>query len=548
MDSLKLLPIGGIGTVTKNMYLYELGNEILIVDCGLGFADETMPGIDLLIPDISYLKNTKKKIVGMVLTHGHEDHIGALPFIMPQLPQFPIYASALTAHLANEKIAEFNIQNKVNPTNFNQTVQIGSFSITFFRVTHSILDTSHIFIKTPVGNFYHGSDFKFDFTPVDGKTSDLTAIAKASEEGIVCLLEDCLGAERKGHSRSEASITDSFEEEFRKSKGKIFLTTFASNISRLNQAIEVAIKFNRKVCFLGRTMLKARDIGRDLGYMTYPKNIEIRPHEVKKFKPNEILILLTGSQAQEGAALSRIATENDSDIRMMRGDTVIFSSDPIPGNEVGINQLIDTIAKRGTRVVYSELNDDLHVSGHGSENDIKLLISLTKPKYLLPIGGTYRHMIVYRDIAKMMGYTDADVLLPDNGQAAVFTKDGVTVGEKERLSTVYVDEITGEAVESYVVHDRVKISKEGVVIVIAEVDSNTGQLVATPDILTRGFIYENKEKFAKRLEEALNKVFNKKTESIVNWMHWKKTLGNTAEQMFYRERREPLVIPVILEV
>ena len=250
MESLKIIPLGGIGTVTRNMYVYEYGQEILIVDCGIGFVDDTMPGVDLEIPDVTYLKKTSKKIVGMLLTHGHEDHIGALPFILPTLPQFPVYATKLTAALANDKLGEFGMGQKVQTVEFGKEVQLGMFNSTFLRVTHSILDTSHIFIRTPVGNMYHGSDFKFDFTPVDGQPSDLRKIARFGDEGILCLLSDCLGAERAGHAPSESVITDSFDEEVRKTKGKVFITTFSSNLSRMNQAIEVAQKYGRKICFV----------------------------------------------------------------------------------------------------------------------------------------------------------------------------------------------------------------------------------------------------------------------------------------------------------
>jgi len=361
VNSVKIFPIGGVGNVTKNMYAYEYGNEILLVDCGLGFADETMPGVDLLIPDISYLKNTNKKIVGLVLTHGHEDHIGALPFVLPQLPKFPVYGTALTAALATEKLIDFGLQNKVLVVTPSEDIVLGSFNISYIHVTHSILDAAHIFIRTPVGNFYHGSDFKFDFTPVDGKPSDLAKIAKVASEGVLCLLEDCVGVERSGHSRSERMISDSFAEEFRKTKGRIFMTTYASNISRLNQALQEGIRLGRKICFVGRSLLKSRDIGRKLGYMDIPKGVEVKPSEAKRMKPSELLIILTGAQAQDTSALVRIANDEDENIRLSRGDTVIFSADPIPGNEVNINNLIDIIAKKGVKVVYSGLTDEFHL-------------------------------------------------------------------------------------------------------------------------------------------------------------------------------------------
>lgn len=552
MDKLTFISIGGIGDVTKNMYAYIVENEILLVDCGIGFADSSLPGVDLLIPDISYLKKQiaeGKKIVGMLLSHGHEDHIGALPFILPQLPKFPIYGSTLTAALANEKLGEFDFDSRVTTVNFlDKDINLGVFTVSFIRMTHSIMDTANMVIKTPVGNFYHGSDFKFDFTPVDGKTSDLQKIAAAGSEGVLCLLSDCLGSERAGHSRSEAHISRSFEEEFRHATGKIIVTTYSSNISRLNQAIEEGIKAGRRICFMGRSLLKARDVGRTLNYMNFPKKFEIKPHEVGRFKPSEVLLLVAGSQAQESSALTRIANNDDRDIRLEKGDTVIFSADPIPGNEENIYALIDEITRRGAKVVYSDITDEFHVSGHGSENDLKLLISLTTPKYMLPIGGTFRHMAKYREIAKSMGYPENSVFLPDSGQEVIFTKTGVNYGKKIPGASIFLDQVTREELDNYVVVDRVRIAKEGVMIVMVELVASTGQLEGIPTILTKGFVYEKREEFEKMLGNALAKRFTNKEDPVKALGYYKKTIEKTAEEMLYREGRSPLVVPVIIEV
>ena len=548
MDSLSFISLGGIGDVTKNMSCYQFGNEILLVDCGIGFADESMPGVDLVIPNVSYLKGTNKKIVGMILTHGHEDHIGALPFILPLLPPFPIYASALTSALANEKLKEFGEKNTVQTVKFEDTVKLGSFSVSFARVTHSIIDAANLLIRTPIGNFYHGSDFKFDFTPVDGRPSEIRKIAKWGEEGILCTLSDCLGAERPGHSKSELNIEESFDDEVRKTRGKVFITTYSSNISRMNQAIEVARKYGRRVCFMGRSFLKARDVGRKLKYLDLPLKSEIRPQEVRRVPPNQVMLLIAGSQAQIDSALVRIAEDQDKDIRIQRGDTVIFSADPIPGNEASIHSLIDTISKREAKVVYSELTSEFHVSGHGSQNDLKLLLSLTGPRFVMPIGGTYRQMIAYRELAREMGYMDDRVLFADNSREVIFSQSGVRFGKQISLPHVYVDQISGETVEKYIVLDRQKIAEEGVIIIIAEIDSQTGQFIGKLDAITRGMTFPNKEVFLNKLTKELDKSFSTRREPVTNWIYYRKTLQQRAEGLLYHDRREPLVVPVVLEI
>ena len=551
MDSLSFISLGGVGDVTKNMYVYQFGNEILIVDCGIGFVNDSMPGVDLMIPNISYLKqqiSSGKKIVGMILSHGHEDHIGALPFILPQLPQFPIYGTALTAALSNEKLAEFGEKNRVATVSFNDTVRLGSFSVSFARMTHSIIDTANMFIRTPVGNFYHGSDFKFDFTPVDGRPSEIRKIAKWGEEGILCTMSDCLGAEHRGHSKPEIKITESFEDEFRRAKGKIFITTYSSNIARMNQAIECARKFNRKVCFIGRSFSKVRDIGKKLKYMDLPPKMEIKPQEVRRMAPNNVLILLAGSQGQIESGLVRISEDQDRDIRINRGDTVIFSADPIPGNELNVTALIDTLSKKEARVIYSQISEAFHVSGHGAQNDLKLLASLTNPKFLLPIGGNYKHMVAYRQVVEEMGYTNDKVIFADESKEIIFSQNGFRVGKSVAQANVYVDQISGEAIENYVILDRQKIAEEGVIIVICEMGSNNGQLMGNPDIIVRGVNLENKDKLLQELGRQLSFIFSKRQEKVMNWSFVRKTIQQKAEEVLYKEGREPLVVPVVLEV
>lgn len=546
-DSVSYIPLGGVGDVTKNMHLYIYRDEILIVDCGMGFADNTMPGVDLLIPDISFLKKTDKKIVGMVLTHGHEDHIGGLPFILPSLPNFPVYGTKLTAAFANEKLKDFGVPQRVLVSDYNKDIKLGSFTVSLTHVTHSILETSHPVIKTPMGIFYHGSDFKFDFTPVDGTPSDLQRIASFSGQ-VLNLASDCLGSERKGYTPSEKMITKNFEDVISETKGKVFVTTYSSNISRLNQAIEAAQKYGRKVCFIGRSFLKARDIGRELGYMKYPNNIEFQPQDMKKMDPSRVLILCAGSQGQPESGLMRIATDNDRDLRITKQDSVIFSSDPIPGNELNVYHLVDILSKKGAKVFHSDTSDDFHVSGHGSQRDLELLISLTKPQFVLPIGGTYRHMVAYRELARGMGYTDDQIVLPEDGQEIIFTKNKVTYGKKIKLASIYVDQLTGEQVDNFIVLDRQKVAEEGIVVVIAEVDSESGTLLNAPEIITRGFNYPEKDNLSKRLVQSIQAEIKQNPEQNADWTYYRKLIRQKAESLLFKEKREPLVIPVVLEV
>lgn len=549
-NQVKFIPIGGISDVTKNMYLYEYGDEILIVDCGLGFADETMLGVDLLLPDISYLLKTNKKIVGMVITHGHEDHLGALPYVLPQLPSFPIYASPLAAAFANAKLKEFNINTRVKTVSFEGgEINIGSFNISLIRMTHSVPDTSNLFIKTPVGNFYHGSDYKFDLTPADGKKTEFEKILDASRQGSLCLMSDCLRSEKVGYTPSESSLSESFEQEMRKCQGKFILTTYSSNISRLNQAIQIAKKLGRKVCFVGRSLLKAREIACELGYMKLEKNLEVPIHQLKRFKDNQLVLLVAGSQGQENSALSRIAQGEFREAKIGPSDVVVFSSDPIPGNEVNINYLIDTISKKGARVVYSEISDDFHVSGHGASIELMLLMSLLRPKRVLPIGGTYRQMIAYKNLAKKQGYQDSQILLPDDGQEVVFTKESVNYGKRIETRNIYVDEISGEEVEHFVLRDRQKIAKDGVVVVLTEVDSATGEIIDNPTILIRGMGTEDNDFISESLASQLKKEFVKKEGRVKDWPYIRKRIGDASEKFIFKNvGKRPLVLPVVIEI
>jgi ribonuclease J len=550
---LSFLPLGGMETVTQNMYLYQYKDEILIVDCGLGFPDETMLGVDLLIPDITHLLDLLsqgKKIVGMVITHGHEDHIGALPFILPQLPNFPIYATPLTAVFINEKLKEYRLSPQVQTVEFDRKpIQIGSFSASFIRITHSIPDSSNIVIKTPVGNFYHGGDYKFDLTPADGKKADFLSIAKAGEEGIRCLLSDCLGAERSGFTPTEQHIEGVFEQEMRNTRGKFIITTYSSNIVRLNQAIAAAERVGRKVCFVGRSLIKNKLIGQRMGYLIMQDGTEVPMEGLKRIDDSKLVLFVAGSQGQENSAMSRIAGGEHREIKLTPDDIVLFSSDPIPGNEVMVTQLIDTIAKTGAKVLSDDHSGKYHVSGHGSAGDIMLLMSLTKPEYLVPISGNYKHMVAYREHAQKLGHDRKNIFLLENGQELHFTKDSVRLGKKFEIKNVYVDQLSGEEVEHFVMRDRERLAKEGIVIIMAEIRASDGQLAQKPDILSRGLSPKEVREVVPSLSAEIQKLLATRRGRVSNWAHIRKLLTDaSSKHIFSKLRRQPLVLPMVIEV
>lgn len=553
-ENVSLIALGGFEDVTRNMYLYEYKNQILIVDCGLGFPDESMLGVDLLLPDISHLldiiKDGKKKIVGMVLTHGHEDHIGGLPFILPQLPQFPVYGTPFTAALANEKLIDYKLPGNVKTVKFTDPeMKLGDFTVSFVRVTHSIIDSSNIIIKTPAGNLYHGSDFKFDLTPADGNRSDFLKITKAAQQGFIALMSDCLGSDRQGFTPSEQMLGARFEQEMRNCQGKLLITTYSSNVSRLNQAILAAERTGRKVCFVGRSVIKVKQVAQRLGYLHMRSDTEVQIADLSKLKSRQILLIVAGSQGQENSALTRIAEGEHRDIRLDPQDTVLFSSDTIPGNELSVSSLCDSIAKRGAKILFSSTSGEYHVSGHGSAGDHMLLITLTQPKYLVPISGTYRHMVDYRTTAQQMGYKYNDIFLIENGQELLFSRNGVKLGKKFEIKHVYVDEVSGEELDNFVIRDRERLAREGVIIVMAEIKESDGQLATKPEVIARGSYLTDTKEVAETLASELEKVLSGHKDKVTNWFHIRRTIGETSERFLYKKlRTRPLVLPVVIEV
>ncbi len=555
IDSLRLIPLGGVGDVTKNMYVYEYRHnpntisDILIVDCGIGFPDEAMYGVDLVIPDTTYLRDKKDKIRAIVLTHGHEDHIGALPYILPDL-KVPVFGTRLTAALAEVKLRDFGLQNHVNEAKITDILRFGPFTVEFVHVTHSIPDAANLIIRTPVGIFYHGSDFKFDWTPIDGQQTDVGKIAHTAKEGILCLLSDCVRVESPGYTLSEEVIEDTLEREIKNCNGKFIFTTQSSNISRIQQAVNVAIRNNRKVAFLGRSIEQNVEVTRKLKYLDFPDMFVVTDKELKRYQPKDLALIVTGSQAQPNAALSRIAEGIHKYVNIAKGDVVVFSADPIPGYENAVHGLIDTLTAQGARVAYSEIMDELHVSGHGAANDLALMIGLTHPKFIIPIGGTFRQMKHYSEMAQKMGYAENRIMLPRFGEIIEFNLESMKINGKIELKNIMVDGLGIGDIGNVVLRDRQTMANEGIVIVVVPIEQNTGKVTAEPDIISRGFVYMKES--GKLIDDAKRIVTNAlhlKEGRIMDWHFIRKQIENNLEEFLYKEtHRRPLILSVVIEV
>lgn len=551
-DSLKIISLGGFGNVTKNMFVYETPKDILIVDCGVGFPEEEMMGVDLVIPDISYLKNKKQKIRGIILSHGHEDHIGGLPYILPQLPKGqPVFGPKWAIALSQSKLEEFGQNANLNEIKEGDWLKLGDFSLEFIKVTHSIPDTFHLVIKTPVGTIYHAADYKLDLSPVIGEPADIRRVASVGKQKVLCLLSDCLRAENPGFTPPEAKLEEMFEEEVSTCRGKVFVTTISSNISRLSQAINVSLRYQRKVVPLGRSIEKNTELAQKLKYIQFPQNALIRKKEIKNYLPHSLTLLVAGSQAQIGSALDRIVAGEVDEVKIKPGDKVIFSTDYIPGNETAIYRLIDNIYRLGGDVVYQDIHSNVHVSGHGSQGDLGKLMDLLKPKYLLPIGGNFRHMIAYRKLAESRGFKKEQVILPDDGQMVeLFTDGRVKISQKIETKQVMVDALGVGDVGNVVLRDRKILSEEGIVIAVLPLDQTTHALYGDPEIVTRGFIYikENLQ-FLNQTKNKIRQVIKTTKGRRIDYRFVRRRVQEELEEFFFKTTgRRPMVLPVIIEV
>ncbi len=556
MDSgykLRFVPLGGVVGVTKNMYLYELYQgdslkDILIVDCGIGFPEDKTLGVDFVIPDITYLKDKVDKIRAIILSHGHEDHTSALPYHYRDLGSPPVFTGKLTASFVKNKFKETGGSVNLTQIDYNKEYVFGGFKVQFINITHSIPDTLHIFIKTPIGNLYHGTDFKLDLTPPYGKYPDFFKITKLSQEGVLCLMSDCLGAETPGLTLSEGVVGQTFEDEMRRTRGKFIMTTFSSNISRIRQCAEAAMKFNRKIVFMGRSMKENTKLASEIAYLPLKFGQILKEEQVIKTPPNKVCLIVAGSQGQYNSALSKLANNQNKYIKIKPGDKVVFSSDPIPGNESEVYSLIEELSLLGADVVYSDIQEQLHASGHGNQEDLKFLIRFTNPRYFIPIGGTIRHQRQYEHLVTDLGYQKGSVFLLGEGETVWLTKTGLRRGEVIDTKNIYVDAYGIGDVGNVVLRDRKTLSAEGILVAVLVIDKQ-GRLVTRPKIISRGFVYEKKEEeMLGKAEGVITKVMRPRGK-LINISNIKQEVVSNLEEFFFQERgRKPLLIVDIIQL
>jgi len=557
-DLLRISSLGGFGDVTQNMFVYEYipngdvsKSQIIIIDSGVGFPEEDAFGVDLQIPDTHYLEDKKDRILGIFITHGHEDHIGAVRFILPILGQnIPVFAPKLAAAFIESRLAEVNLRANLTVYEDSIPIQKGVFNVDPVRVTHSIPDTFHFAITTPVGVFYHGSDFKFDVFPLDGKGADFAHIAKVGEKKVMALMSDSLGADKEGWSPSESSIAENFKYEITSAKGRVFVTSISSNIIRWSQAIEYAKGVGRKIVIVGFSVEKAINVAKDLGYITLNDSDVIAPERIKNFPENKLIFLVAGFAGQPDSALSKMVMGKHR-IKIKSGDKVIFSSpDYIPGTTSNINTMIDVLSKMGAEVVYGE-KEELHVSGHGYQKEHALLINLLKPKYLLPIGGNYRHLKHYQSVAKKLGYSEDQVILPDFDASVTFHNNGVVdTNFHISIRKVLIDGFGIGDVGATVLRDRKLLAEDGMFSVVLLINQESGKLEKDPVILSRGFVFvkENTD-LINFLKQEVVKKFNESTSVPANFDFIRTEVQAHIERIIFEKTgRQPMVLPLVIEV
>ena len=550
-NNLKIIPLGGLDEIGKNITVFEYENEIILIDCGLEFPEDDMLGIDLVIPDITYLEKNKDKIKGLVITHGHEDHIGAIPYIFKKI-NIPIYATRLTAGLIKNKLEEHNLlsSTKLNIVEQGQTINFGNLKIEFIRSSHSIPDSVMLAIHTPVGVVLHTGDFKVDFTPIDDQIMDLGRIAELGNKGILALMSDSTNSERKGYTMSESTVGDVFERLFQNNRKRIVVATFASNVHRVQQIVNSAKEHNRKIAVCGRSMINMINTAREIGYIDAPENMFIDIDMIKNYTDEQLVIITTGSQGETMSALTRMAAGEHKKVVITPNDMVIISATPIPGNEKLVSNVINDLMQIGAEVIYSAL-EDIHVSGHACQEEQKLIISLAKPKYFIPVHGEYRQLRAHAETAKKMGIPTENIFILENGKTLELNKKEAKITTSVPSGKILVDGLGIGDVGNIVLRDRQHLSQDGLIVIVMTMDKSTGEIISGPDVVSRGFVYVRESETlmddVKRVIKQEVRTFEE--EGIRDWSTIKSTLkDDLRDYIFQRTKRNPMILPIIMEV
>ena len=551
VPKIKIIPLGGLGEIGKNMTAFECGGDIIVVDCGLGFPDEQMYGIDIVIPDISYLKANADRIKALIITHGHEDHIGAIPYVLHDV-DMPIYATPLTAALIELKLEEHDMlyNTQIFTKKAGDSFRVGCFGIEFINVNHSIADAVALAIKTPLGTIIHTGDFKIDITPVQGEMIDLPRLGQLGNEGVLALLSDSTNVEKPGHSDSEMKVGETFDKLFKNCDQRIIITTFASNVHRLQQIIDVAAKYKRKVGITGRSMENILRVATVLGYLNVPDDVLVDINQINKLPKNKVAIISTGSQGESMSALYRMAFSEHRQINIEPGDRVIISASAIPGNENMISKVIDELFHKGAEVIYDR-HTDLHVSGHAPREDQKMMLALTKPKYFIPVHGEYRMLVKHAELGKLMGVEPKNIVIAENGKVIEISKKKISMNGNVQSGAVMVDGTGVGDVGSVVMRDRHRLAEDGMVVVVVTLSSHDNTMLAEPEILTRGFVYV---KEAEGMLEELRRVTKESVASceasgIKDWSAIKSRIkSNVSGYLYKTTKRSPMILPLISEV
>lgn len=548
---LKIIPLGGLGEIGKNITAFEYGEDIIVIDCGLAFPEDEMLGIDLVIPDVSYLVKNKDKVKGFVITHGHEDHIGALPYVLRDI-NVPVFGTKLTLGLIQYKLEEHDMLNDVVLQNVmqGQTIELGAFRVEFIRSTHSIADSVAIAVHTPVGVIVHTSDFKIDYTPIEGEPMDFARLAELGKSGVLLLMADSTNVERPGYTMSERTVGDTFEEIFMNARNRILVATFASNVHRVQQVINASVKFGRKVAICGRSMVNVVKVAMNLGYLNVPEGVMVDIDNIDRYPPEKLVIITTGSQGEPMSALSRMASSEHKKVEIVPGDLVIISANPIPGNEKFISKVINDLFKKGAEVIYESLAE-IHVSGHACQEELKLIHSLVKPKFFFPVHGEYRHLKQHANLAHKLGMPMERIFIMDIGKVLELTEDSAKINGNVASGKVLVDGLGVGDVGNIVLRDRKHLSQDGLIVVVITLEGDTGNVVAGPDIISRGFVYvRESENLMEEVKEVTKQALVKCEEKKKNdWASKKNIIKDTLRDYLYEKtKRKPMILPIIMEV